>query len=353
MGLPEIDIIFKSKAAEAIKSGSDGIGGIIIRDNGAAPGGRLIYRASEVPAGLKAENERYIKSAFAGNVYTPKLIYLYILEEGAESVEDALKWFMRVRPHRIVAPPNCTQDEAADIALWVEECWNDKYFVRATLPNTAADFEGVENYTSKGIIIAGESITTAQDCARIMGIILGTPISRSVTNVVRTEVEKIEMLSKQEINQRINNGELLCWYDGEKVKIARGVNSLKVPNAEQNEDYKSIKFIETIAKINRDLIMGIDDGYIGSPGSYDNKVLLMSAIGSYLRELEDADILEKGSTVEIDIDAQSKYLKGKGIDISKMTEEQIKIHPTGNTVFLVVRIKIIGAIETVVLVINH
>ena len=54
-------------------------------------------------------------------------------------------------------------------------------------------------------------------------------------------------------------------------------------------------------------------------------------------------------TIGVDIDENRKYLKGRGEDVDSMTEFEIKTANTGSFVYLTCTLKILDAIEDVVL----
>lgn len=72
----------------------------------------------------------------------------------------------------------------------------------------------------------------------------------------------------------------------------------------------------------------------------------MSAIGNYFDELIRLSVIE-GYTLEMDIEANRSYLKGRGVDVSKMNDEEIKTANTGSNVFLKVALTMTDAIEDV------
>lgn len=122
----------------------------------------------------------------------------------------------------------------------------------------------------------------------------------------------------------VDNGELIIWHDGEKVKIGRGVTSLKTATEKQGVSYKKIKIIDTISQIKTDLKLTLQDTYQGKhPNSYDSKCLLITAIQNYFSAMEQEGILQAGfSTVEIDIDKQRHLHREKGVDVESMSEDE-------------------------------
>ena len=191
--------------------------------------------------------------------------------------------------------------------------------------------------------------TTEQYCSRIAGIIAGTPMTISCTYAPLEELTDCTRLTKAEMDAAVDAGELIVWWDGEKVKIARGVNSLTTLTPEKNTQFQKIKIVDTMDMIATDIRMTAEDSYLGKyANSYDNKCLLLSAIGNYFEQLVQDDVLESYS-IEIDIDANRRYLQEKGTDVTEMSDDDIKVANTGSNVFLKAAISIWDAIEDIVL----
>ena len=120
----------------------------------------------------------------------------------------------------------------------------------------------------------------------------------------------------------------------------------------KNTQFQKIKIVDTMDMIENDIRMTCEDSYLGKyANSYDNKCLLLSAIGNYFDGLINESILQS-YTIEIDIDANRSYLKGKGVDVDKMSEDEIKTANTGSFVYMKATLSILDAIEDIVLPIN-
>lgn len=354
MGLPNINIIFQKAASNVIRFSENGIGAIIVRDGGVTAGIYKLSSAEDIATELSSENKAYIERAFIGNVSTPKAIYLYVLAEAAEDVSTALTAFEAEQINYICAPPEGVAADVSEIATWVEGQWDSKNYVRAVLPDGASDFEGIINFTTDDIVVDDTVLTNAEFCSRIMGLILGTPLKMSVTYTVLPEVSDVEHLSRTALDAAVDLGQFKIFHDGEKVKVARGVNSL-VTLTEKSADYQKIKIVDTICTIKNDLRMLVEDNYVGKyPNNYDSKRILISAISDYFSLLEQEGILNVGSEVYIDIASQLDYIKNTmGIDVLGMTEQEIKEHPTDSEVFISAVIRILDAIEDVQITITH
>lgn len=349
MGMPSVNIAFKTKAAAAVKRSEKGVVALIIRD-GAAADVLTLTGAEQVPTTLGAANQAYVKRAFLGYVTPPRLVMVYVLPADAENLTEALDYFATQVIDYLAGPPEVTEAECTAIVAWVKgRRLNDDAICKAVLPNTAADSEAVVNFITEGIK-AGETVyTAAQYCSRIAGLLAGTPMKLSCTYAPLTEVSDVERLTKAEMDAAVDKGKLLLFHDGEKVKLGRGVNSLQTITADKGDAFKKIKIVEAMDMIGADVRMTVQDSYIGKyPNSYDSKCVLITAIKGYLEGLERSDILRAGgSSVGIDLERQEAYLKAHGVDPSKLSEQELKEADTGSEVFLTAVVKITDAIEDV------
>ena len=156
-------------------------------------------------------------------------------------------------------------------------------------------------------------------------------------------------LTREAMDAAVDAGKFILFHDGEKVKVARGVNSLQTTTQDKGDAWKKIKMVEVMDMIQTDIRTTAQDAYIGKyANSYDNKCLLVTAIKGYLVGLEQSGILQAGSSsVGIDLAAQEAYLQSVGTDTSKMSQQEIKEANTADKVFLEASIKILDAIEDI------
>lgn len=350
MGLPSIDITFKTLGMTAIQRSQKGIVAVILED-AAGAGAHVMTNVTDIPSALGAENRAYLERAFTGYVNPPRKVIAYVVDGTEKTLDDALAYFATQQFDYLVGAPDTESADAQKIASWVKSERANKHTGKAVLPGTAADSEAVVNFTTGGIRLGEASVTTAAFCSRIAGLIAGTPMTISCTYAPLAEVSDVTRLTKEQLDTAIDNGEFVLFHDGEKVKVGRGVNSLKTTSQEKGEAFRKIKIVEAMDMIQNDIRMTAEDGYIGKyANSYDNKCLLIMAVKGYLEELERSGILETGtSVVELDLAAQENYLKSKGIDTSDMSEQQIKEANTDAKVFLRARVSILDAIEDIVL----
>lgn len=350
MGLPNINISFKTKAITAIKRSGKGVVAIILKDaQQTVQGAHVLTNSTQIPNELGEANKDYVAQAFIGYVNAPRKILLYVLPDSAEDLSEALDYFATQKFDYLVGPPDCDSTEAAEIETWVKSLRANDFTPKAVLPDKAADSEAIINFTTDEIKVEDIEYDTAEYCARIAGLIAGTPMKISCTYAPLPEVTDVKRLSKEAKDAAIDNGEFIIFHDGEKVKAGRGVNSLKTTTQDKGDAFKKIKIVEAVDMIKNDIKTTAQDNYIGKyANSYDNKCLLITAIKGYFTQLELDGILQPGSSyVGIDVEAQEAYLQSIGVDTSEMTEQEIKEANTADKVFLKASTKILDAIEDI------
>ncbi len=361
MGLPDIVIEFTKKAVASIKVGAGGIVGIIIKD--AKNHGVLELKGIEdIPStgsnALKKENVAYIERAFLGS---PKKVIVYVLPVSAENYLEAFKYFGTVNVNYLCGAPDIAPDESTALATWVANIRkNTPKRPCVVLPNKPFDNKAiinfsVVNYAEKDQIMVGDKgYTEAEYCSRIAGLLAGMDLKISATYKPLAEVTGIPVADRDNVSEAIDAGKLTLYNDGDRIVIARGVNSLVTTNQVETEDLQKIKILAIQDLIETDIYSTINKSYIGNyTNSYDNKCLLITAIKSYLQKLENKGYLKKGySSIEINLVKQRLYLEGIGIDTSKMSEQELKEANTGSQVFLKGKVSILDAIEDVDITIN-
>ena len=379
MGAPSMDIQFIERAITAITRGERGIVLLWVKDAlpAAAVNPATVILESDIPSGLSDATVEQIKLAMIGYTNAPKKVLVYgmgITEDAeTEAVEAGYKKAMEVSEtvkfDYLAIPTVETDGKAQDIATWVKSMRDTKKKkIKAVLPNTAADHEGVINFTTdknvKTETVTGKDgtkttvdivYTAEQYCARIAGLIAGTPLTIACTYAPLNELSDCTRLT--DIDTPVDNGEFIVFYDGEKVKVVRGVNSFKTTVDGKGESFKKIKIVEAMDMINDDIIKTAQDSYLGKyANSYSNKCLLISAISGYFAQLKRDGIISSYS-VSLDAEAIRIYLKGKGLkatlddgtikEVDECSDEEIITADTGSFVFLKGNVKILDAIEDI------
>ena len=348
MGLPIIDISFKQLAKSAVIRSQRGIVALILKDTDKAS--LTVFDEGDIPSSLTEANQGLIKDVLKGS---PNKIELFVLGSG-DNISEALTYFEGVEFNLMCMPSAETSDVTA-IKTFIKKM-NDvvKYKCDAILANEKADSEAIINYTAKNIVVGGESVTTANHSARIAGLIEGTPLHQSITFATLPDVDSIENLTKEEADRRIDAGELILVREMGKARVARGVNSLTTLTDTKGNAFQKIKLRKTLNLIHNDLRRVIVEKYIGKvPNNYDNKCVLITEIKNYLDELATEQLIEKVNTVGIDLIAQKKWLKDNtNLDVNSMTEQEIKEANTQSNVFIAISLKVVDAMEDIVIAVE-
>lgn len=96
-----------------------------------------------------------------------------------------------------------------------------------------------------------------------------------------------------------------------------------------------------------DIRKTFEDDYIGKVANdLDNKMVFITTVNSYLKSLEQENLLNAGKNyTHLDMETQKLYIGSKGIDIENMKEDEIKEYNTGSKFFLGGKISILDAME--------
>jgi hypothetical protein len=352
MGMPSVNVSFTEKATQVITRGERGIVALILKDTVPAQNPITVLNVSDIPNTLTAANQTQIKLALIGYQNAPKKVICYVLATAATNYTDAFK-YLETEKFDYLAIPTVEKDlQTTAVASWIKSMRANGKMCKSVLPNSTSDDPGIINHTTASIKSTYGTFTAEGYCTRIAGLLAGTPLTISCTYAPLSEVTDCTRLLKSEMDTAVNAGKFFVFYDGEKVKVARGVNSFQTTTESKGNQFKKVKIIDAMDLIFDDITKTTQDSYIGKfSNSYDNKCLLMAAISGYFERLIIDGILSAG-TVEIDIAAQRAYLKATGVLTDDMTDQEIKVYDTGDKVFLRASITILDAIEEVELPIN-
>lgn len=351
MGMPSINISFKETAVASIARSERGIVTLILKESSLPSTNPVtVLSNTDVPAGISAANKKQIELALMGYVKAPKKVICYFVD-GGETVDytDAFTYFAHTSFDYLAIPTVETDGKTSEISTWIKGQRDNGKKCKAVLPHVTADTEGIINVDTDEFKIGDTVYTAEQYCSRIAGLIAGTPITISCTYAPLNELTDCTHLTVSEMDAAINAGKFIVFFDGEKVKVGRGINSLVTTTSDKGESFKKIKIVDIMDMIYTDIKLTAQDNYLGKySNSYDNKCLLMSAISSYFEQLILDGVLESAS-VSIDIEAQRAYLKGTGVDTDNMNDDEVKVYNTGSQVFLKSSISILDAIEDITL----
>ena len=153
-------------------------------------------------------------------------------------------------------------------------------------------------------------------------------------------------------------GKLFFFFDGEKVKLARGINSLVTTVQDKGTSFQKIKLVDLMDMMHDDIRTTAQDHYLGKyANSYANRCLLVTAIQGYLDQLAQEGLLEPDqNTAYIDVESTKIWLESNGkytkAELADMSEMDIKLANIGSNVFIAVKASLLDAMEDVTITIN-
>lgn len=386
LGMPSVNIAFIEAGIEAIQRSQRGIVALLLEEDAdtvtklltdhtgsdgkttikAIKNPFTVYTTDDIPDELSDDNKDYITKALIGYVKSPYRVKVYLMDKvtdetknaSADKFADALKTLATDRWDYLAIPTIATA-QCESVATWLKTNRENKgKRSKVVLPGYAADYEGVINFSNTKIVTASKIYTGAQYTPRIAGLIAGTPLTISATYAPLSEVIDCDRYTEDENDEKVNNGEFFIWYDGEKFKMSRAMNSLVTTTQGKLEAYQTIKSVDIMDAIYDDIKKTAQDSYIGKyTNDYDNKQLLISAIMGYFKELEDGRLLQKDySEVDINVEKVKTYQLEHGLytkeELADMDDLAIKKLDTKKQVLLTAKIKILDAMEDIDLPIN-
>lgn len=333
MGLPQIDIRFYTLGTSALKRSEKGVVALILKDNTNKTFETKIYKSLDEVDYIdwNETNLDYIKKTFKG---IPAKV---IVERLDEEEADYNKAFTRLKNKKFnyIAIPGANEEGMQALTTFTKTQRNEGRTIKAVVNNIDADCEGIINFVASDIKVADKLYQGTDYTCRIAGILAGLNMKRSSTYYHLDEVESVKEFD--EPNKEIDEGRLILINDGEHVKIARGVNSLVSTTKEKGTKFKKIKIVEAVDQIKEDIYKVFDEEYVGKVNnSYDNKILFLSAINAYFKQLQRDEILDPNIEAKavIDMQAHRIYIESKGLDVDTMDEQAIKEFNTESKIFL-------------------
>ena len=375
--MPTVVVKFIEAGIEAIQRSQRGIVALILEDtkqvtdklatktNGheVLPNPFWVYTVDDIPEELSDKNKDYILKALKGYNKPPLKIVVYMMQQGgdktgADRFQEPLKAMLTER-FDYLAIPTIENAQLEYVATWIKTARENKFKkIKVVLPGSNADYEGVINFGNTKVFTADREYKPAEYTARIAGLVAGTNMTQSATYAPLAEVIDCDRHTQDEMDAMVNEGKFFIWYDGEKFKMSRAMNSLVTTSQGKLEGYQTIKIVDIMDMIYDDIRKTAQDSYIGKyTNDYENKCLLISAILGYFKQLENERLLQKDySTCEIDCEAVRTYQLSHGLftkeELAKMSDDEIKKLDTKKIVFLKAKVRPLDAMEDIQLPIN-
>lgn len=346
MGLPEIFIAFETAAVSAVSRSARGAVAIVLSDDTPRSPVTATYQSlADVPADVfTEENYRLLELAFRAAPAKVHVVRLQAEEE--QAVYDTLD---KLTFNWLAAPAL----DSADVAAYVKERREAGTAIKAVVANAEApDHEGIVNLCANGLVLADGEIDAKDYTVRIAALLAALPLTQSATYAQLPEVVSCD--GYDDPDGEIDQGKLIIVQSRGSYRLGRAVNSLTTLTPAKAAPFQKIKIMEGIDLIQTDIADTFEKGYIGKVlNDYDSKLLLVTAINAYFKELE-GEVLDKtaDNRCAVSLSGQKSYLEQQGIDTTDMDDAQILRANTGSQVFLEARITFCDAMEDLALEIS-
>jgi len=356
IGLPKIDIVFKSLGTSAVQRGSKGVAILIVKDDTETTFTFTEYRSiadftSEEQAKYTADNATYIKDCLEG---TP--LKLIVARYG--ELETLVDLLAEIKGK---APMNCwigiaegaVEDQDALVSFVKSTNTNDKKRYKTLVYNaTTSDDIHIVNFTNSFVTFKDDRGKQAGDKAvpYILGYLAG--LSLDISSIAKA-LSKFESVTEPaDLEAAINAGEFVLYNDEGEVMVARGVNSLVTTGQDITDDMKFILIVEVMDLIYTDIFTTWKKFYKGKYKNYlDNQMLLIGALNSYFRGLTTDLLLDPTfeNKAQIDLEAQrlANVPKFGEETVASWDDEKAMQMAVGTDVFLDANTKILNAMASI------
>lgn len=358
ISMPNVEVVFKQLATSLIERSERGIAVIIVKDDTDT----FDYKSYSDITQLETDKEIYTDDNYNAIkdclTFGPAKCYVFRIASEGGNLADALKVMeSRIKTGWITIAGGSAEDFTA-LVSWIKSKEDKgKTYKAVVYKADTTNSRHIVNFYNGKVTFAdnrGEKDGVTY-CPSLVGILAGCNIERGTTFYSCSNLSSVEEIEgegdiDENRDKALGEGKFILFNDEDVVKIARGINSLTTTDGiNLTEDMKYIDIVETMDLINDDIASTFKDTYLGKyKNNYDNQMLFVSAIGSYLKGLEDEYILDNNydNKVEIDIETQREAWIGVGkSEAANWDDTTVKNNTFKRSVFLKGDIKVLGSME--------
>ena len=346
MGMPEVNILFKTLAKTARIRSARGVACIIVKDSTVE--GKYIYtREKQITQSFEENNLSLIKEAF--NKYGVTKLVVYAINKTGGTLEDALDNLKKVEINYLACNFALEENDITLLKQFKETRVKNNMDLQI-IANVAADDEYFINFASTGISVNGSAIEPHRFMCKLAFILASIPQTESATYYVLDDVTAVDEIENED--EAVEAGKLFITFDGEKYKLSRAVNSKTTLGANEKKDLKKIKITEGKIIVKGDIYKVFRDKYVGKCNNdYNDRLSFVSEINRYLTNLAYEGILniDYDNHVELDVQAMRDYIETEvGIDTSDMKDIDVMKDAEGlcgSKVFIKGQVRFVDAME--------
>ena len=346
MGMPEINILFKTLAKTASIRSARGVACIIVKDS--AVEGKYIYtREKQITQSFEENNLSLIKEAF--NKYGVTKLVVYAINKTGGTLENALDNLKKVEINYLACNFALEENDITLLKQFKGTRVNNNMDLQI-IANTTADDEYFINFAATGIKVNGVSVEPHTFMCKLAFILASIPQTESATYYVLDDVTGVDEIENED--EAVEAGKLFITFDGEKYKLSRAVNSKTTLGANEKKDLKKIKITEGKIIVKGDIYKVFRDKYVGKCNNdYNDRLSFVSEINRYLTNLAYEGILniDYDNHVELDVQAMRDYIETEvSIDTSDMKDIDVMKDAEGlcgSKVFIKGQVRFVDAME--------
>lgn len=335
---PKFEVSFKELAVLSIQRQERGHVLMILNDT-TSEIDKVTYRTlgDVTKADYTTANYERLVLAFMGNPYKVTVVK-------AESELSDLQAKLNYFDNYTLCYPEATNEHVTALINYLEAVRKKNNYSRAIFGNaTAPDKKYIINFCTneaqdkiKARILGAEKELSAGDyTCRIAGALCGLATNRSLTYFELPEIIDVPLFVNADVP--VAEGKLVILHQDGSFKFGRAVNSLTTLSEGVSEAFQKIRIVETMDIIANEIISTFRKYYVGKYiNNYANKLRFCNAVNAYLLELANEGLLEiaNDNAVKVSYEKNKLYLQSKGVDVSKMTVEEIERANTGSKVLL-------------------
>lgn len=334
-GQPKFNVDFQELAVLTIQRQQRGSVVMILDDDTNALIDKAEYTGLDdvVKADYTTENYDRLTLAFLGN---PSKVIVIKASEELGNTTAKLDYYNNYT----LCYPEATAADFTAIQNYIKKVRGKNNYSRAVFGGALSpDDYAIINFATDNIKanVNGEvkTFTSGDYTARIAGALSGLAPSRSLTYFELPEI--VECPLSEDADADAKAGKLIVLHQDGSFKLGRAVNSLTTLSDGITEAFQKIRIVDILDMIANDIVTTFRTGYVGKyTNSFTNKNRFVGAINAYLGDLATEGYLEaeNDNVVQISYEKTRSYLKGKGIDVSKMSYMEILKANTLSNVFL-------------------
>lgn len=333
--LPTITVDFREQADTAVARSANGILCVVASETALTNADIATYtNVSQVPASkYSTANTKAIKAAFRS--VSPRKVIVIAKKTFPTNAElDGLvfSWIVGIT-------------DSSSVVSYVAAYNSGNSHPRKIKAVSAYVEDVVDGANDHVAVLANQTITTETDLdvssVRVMiaAMMCACPITESVT------YKAVPGIITASVPASTDGNYIYLVNDDGVIRIARGAF------------FNGSKIAVTEAKdiIREDVIRTFKNQFLGRKrNSAENQGLFCAAVLGYLRDLAKNGVINPDAevSVEIDTDAMREAWEAEGVDVTGLTDAQVRAKPYKSTVFVVARCTILDVIEDLTFVVE-